>query len=210
MQLTNLSNNNELTLSSRVIAEELGKLHKNVLRDIEIIGSNLSQASKSVTYVGYNNRVQREWLLAKRDYLLVISGYRANTRAKLIDRWMELEEAARKPALPQTLAEALRLAADQAEQLALAAPKVKVYDKIAESTNLQTATQVGQKLGMSAKTLNVKLEELNVYNKAVKRGRTFKQWFLDAGMGEVKICEQGFSQALFTNVGELWIAENVK
>lgn len=44
-------------------------------------------------------------------------------RAKIIDRWMELERQAAQtvPAIPKTFAEALRLAADQAEQVHLRA-----------------------------------------------------------------------------------------
>ena len=68
-----------------------GKAHRNVLRDIEAIGSNLSQSSKSITYKGYNNQTQREWLLSKRDTLLLISGYSVELRARIIDRWQELE-----------------------------------------------------------------------------------------------------------------------
>lgn len=63
------------TMSSREIAELTGKRHDNVLRDIDAISSNLSESSKSVTYKGYNNKTQREWLLSKRDTLLLVSGY---------------------------------------------------------------------------------------------------------------------------------------
>ena len=52
--------------------------------------------------------------------------------------------------LPQTFAEALQLAADQARQLELAAPKVKYFYKVVDRSTLLNATQVAQKLGMSA------------------------------------------------------------
>lgn len=88
------------TMSSREIAELTGKRHDNVLRDIDFIHSNLSESSKSVSYKGYNNQSQREWLLTKRDTLLVVSGYSVELRARIIDRWQELEEQVRKAALP--------------------------------------------------------------------------------------------------------------
>lgn len=94
-------------------------------------------------------------------------------------------------------------------QLALAAPKVNFFDKVVERTTLMTASQIGQKLGMSAIKLNLRLDELNVYSKTVKRGRIFKQWFVDRGYGELKQTEQGYSQPLFTTAGEAWIVERL-
>lgn len=118
--------------------------------------------------------------------------------------------------LPQTMAQALRLAADQAEQieqqqaqLALAAPKVQFFDKVVERTTLMTATQIAQKLGMSAIKLNKHLDELDVYSMNVKRARIFKQWVIDKGLGELKQTELGYSQPLFTTAGEAWIVERL-
>lgn len=114
-----------------------------------------------------------------------------------------------KPQIPQTYAEALQLAADQAKQLELAAPKVAFVDNLVDRTVLMNASQVAQKHKKSAVWLNKILDELKVYNKAVKRGRVFQQWFIDKGLGEMKQSEQGFSQAMFTNAGEVWINEKL-
>lgn len=84
-------------------------------------------------------------------------------------------------------------------------PKVKYYDNVAERSSLINATQVGQKINMSATALNKILDDLNVYNKNIKRGRVFKQWFIDKGFGELKQTEAGYPQALFTTKGEQWI-----
>ena len=118
--------------------------------------------------------------------------------------------------VPQTMAQALRLAADQAEQielqqaqLALAAPKVQFFDKVVERATLMTATQIAQKLGMSAIKLNKHLDELDVYSLNVKRARIFKQWVIDKGYGELKQTELGYSQPLFTTSGETWIVERL-
>ena len=63
---------------------------------------------------------------------------------------------------------------------------------------------------MSAIKLNKFLDELgSVYSKSVKRSRVFKQSFIDNGMGELKQTVQGYSQALFTAVGEVWINEQL-
>jgi hypothetical protein len=68
-----------------------------------------------------------------------------------------------------------------------------------------TATQVGQKHKISAVKLNRILDELSVYNKSVKRGRAFQQWFINESLGEMKQTEMGHSQCLFTAAGEQWI-----
>ncbi|EFD5090217.1 AAA family ATPase [Escherichia coli] len=61
--------------------------------------------------------------------------------ARLVDRWRELEETAVN--IPKTLPEALRLAADLAEQkmqlenqLAIAAPKVEFADRVGEASGI--------------------------------------------------------------------------
>lgn len=109
--------------------------------------------------------------------------------------------------IPQTYGEALQLCADQAKKLELAAPKVEYFDKVAERSTLLNATQVGQKVGMSAIKMNLRLSELGVYNKAIKRSRVFQQWFIEQGLGELKQTETGHSQAMFTTKGEQWIIE---
>lgn len=109
--------------------------------------------------------------------------------------------------IPQTYGEALQLCADQAKQLELAAPKVEYFDKVAERTTLLNATQVGQKVGMSAIKMNLRLSEIGVYNKAIKRSRVFQQWFIDQGLGELKQTETGHSQAMFTIKGEQWVIQ---
>lgn len=109
--------------------------------------------------------------------------------------------------IPQTYGEALQLCADQAKQLEIAAPKVEYFDKVAERTTLLNATQVGQKVGMSAIKMNLRLSELGVYNKAIKRSRVFQQWFIDQGLGELKQTETGHSQAMFTIKGEQWVVQ---
>ncbi|AUR96185.1 coil containing protein [Vibrio phage 1.216.O._10N.222.55.C12] len=113
------------------------------------------------------------------------------------------------PQIPQTLSEALQLAANQAKALELAAPKVAFVDNLVDRTSLMNASQVAQKHKKSAIWLNKILTELKVYNKAVKRGKVFQQWFVDKGYGEMKQSEEGYSQAMFTNAGEVWINEKL-
>ena len=121
--------------------------------------------------------------------------------------FIECERMAKAKQVPQSFAEALQLAANQAKQLEAQAAKVNYFDKVCDTTGLVNATQVGQKFKMSAVTLNKNLDGLNVYNRSIKRGRAFQQWFVDAGNGIMRQTELGYPQPLFTAKGEQWIIE---
>ncbi|QIW88984.1 hypothetical protein phiV208_51 [Vibrio phage phiV208] len=199
-----------LTMSSREIAEYTGKQHQHVKRDIEKMLNELELDVSEFgrIYKDTMNRNQTEYLLDRDQTDCLLTGYSAKARMKVIKRWKELEKQS-DPQIPQTYAEALQLAADQAKQLELAAPKVAFVDNLVERTNLLTATQVAQKHGKSAIWLNKILSEMKVYNRAVKRGKVFQQWFVDKGYGEMKKNEIGYDQPLFTNAGEVWINEKL-
>ena len=121
--------------------------------------------------------------------------------------FIECERIAKSKQVPQSFAEALQLAANQAKQLEAQAAKVNYFDKVCDTTGLVNATQVGQKFKMSAVTLNKNLDGLNVYNRSIKRGRAFQQWFVDSGNGIMRQTELGYPQPLFTAKGEQWIIE---
>ena len=112
-----------------------------------------------------------------------------------------------KPQLPQSFAEALQLAADQARKIEQDKPKVDYYEKIVERDALLNATQVAQKIGLSAITMNKFLDSFKVYSHGVKRARVFQQWFVDQGLGLLKQTDLGYSQPMFTLKGEAWVIE---
>ncbi len=151
----------------------------------------------------------------KRDSIIVVAQLCSMFTARLVDRWQELEKQVRQnaPAIPQTLSEALRLAADLAEEkerLALVnkqlAPKAAVCDAIVKNDMHRTASEVGKALGMSAIKLNRKLEAVGVYDLRCRR-RIFSQWFIDEGYGEMRVTHDGYEQAVFTAKGQVWITE---
>lgn len=198
------------TMSSREMAALCEKQHDNVLKTIRLLierGVVLNTIPQ--TYVHeQNGQRYTEFLSDKRDSLVIVARLSPEFTAAVVDRWQELEKSAQ-PQIPQSFAEALQLAADQAKQLELAAPKVAHYDKVVDRHTLLTATQVGQKIGLSAIMLNRVLVEIGVYNKAHKRGKAFKQWFIDKGLGEMKQTDMGYSQPLFTLKGEAWVIEHL-
>ncbi|HAF3913915.1 TPA: hypothetical protein G8A89_004815 [Salmonella enterica] len=202
------------TMSSREIAELTGKEHKNVLADIRKMLSEIQSAEKSADYKDGKGRTYQMLLLDKEETLILISGYSIKMRAAIIRRWQELESQVSKPALPDFTnpAEAARAWAAEYEQkliaqekLSIAAPKADVYDRIIDRNNLYNATQVAQKFGQSAVWMNKQLEQFGVYNRSVKRGRVFQQWFIDKGYGIMRETETGHSQAMFYAEGEMWI-----
>lgn len=111
--------------------------------------------------------------------------------------------------LPQSFSEALQLAADQARKIEEDKPKVEYYEKVVVRDTLLNATQVAQKIGLSAIALNKLLDSLKVYSHGVKRARVFQQWFIDKGFGELKQTDLGYSQPMFTTKGEAWVIQRL-
>lgn len=213
-----MSVNEVQTMSSREIAELTGKRHDNVLADIRKMLAEIQSPEKLGDYKDSRGRTYQMLLLDKEETLILVSGYSIKMRAAIIRRWQELESQVSKPSLPvpQTMGEALRLAAElweEKERLSLEnkemAPKADVYDRIIERNNLYNATQVAQKFGQSAVWLNRQLEQFDVYNRSVKRGRVFQQWFVDKGYGIMRETETGHSQAMFYAEGEMWIIDKL-
>lgn len=154
-----------------------------------------------------NGTRSSEYILTVEQAMLVGMRESKSVRRAVLDKLKELK--AKSFYIPQTYGEALQLCADQAKQLELAAPKIAFVDNLVERGTLMTSTQVAQKHKKSAVWLNKFLDEVGVFNRAVKRSRAFQQWFIDKGFGEMKQTELGHSQALFTPAGELWISEKL-
>ena len=199
--------------------------HADFLKKVpEVLGHEHAGKFSCMFDVSIGNGATRKspgYRFPKREACLMAMSYSYELQAKVFDRMTELEEAqapdlstdeGRLLMIQELSTKQLALVREnkvQAQQLALAAPKVNFFDKVAERTTLMTATQVAQKLGMSAIKLNKLLDELDVYSLNVKRARIFKQWVIDKGLGELKQTELGYSQPLFTTSGEAWIVERL-
>lgn len=216
----NLIQSNIKTMSSREIAELTGKRHSDVKRDISVMAEqlNLDVSNFAQIYIDQSNRNQTEYLLDQETSLCLVSGYSAPLRMAIIKRWSELESQSLKPKLPDFTnpVEAARAWANEVEakqiaqeQLKLAAPKVEYFDRVADVNNYMNATTVGQKVGMSGNALNKHLEQFNVYNRTIKTGRVFQQWFIHKGLGVMKKTDNGYNQSRFTNKGEQWVIEKL-
>lgn len=110
-------NSSVLTMSSREIADLVESRHDSVKRTIERLqDKGLIQLTPMVEVKNHLGQVVTEYRLIKRDTYVVVAQLSPEFTARLVDRWQELENQ-QMPQIPQTLSEALRLAADQAEQI---------------------------------------------------------------------------------------------
>lgn len=153
-ELMNVGASSEITMNSREIAELTGKQHRNVTVDIEKMLSdlNLPTAEFSAVYKADNNQEYRCFNLPKRETLILVSGYSIELRARIIDRWQELEQKQQHQfQLPDFTnpAEAAIAWAEQWQKRELAeqsvlrleekieqdAPKLSVYEAIAEANS---------------------------------------------------------------------------
>lgn len=126
-----------LTMSSREIAELVESRHDNVKTTIERLAARgvikLPATQEVKNHLG---QTVSEYHVGKRDSYVIVAQLSPEFTARLVDRWQELEDGT--AALPKTLPEALRLAADLADKkaraeaaLAIAAPKAEALDRIA-------------------------------------------------------------------------------
>ena len=204
---------NEETMGSREIAELCGKEHRHVMRDIENLNDTYVEMSLpkvgQCSYKADNGRTYKEYLLTQDHCIDLITGYSREIRIRINRRWKELEQRVAAPVvqIPQSFAEALQLAANQALQIEQDAPKVNFYNTVADRDNLMTVTQVATKLGMSAQALNKRLTALGAYDGRIKRCKTFTSEFVAKGYGEMKVGSTGHDQGLITQAGQAWIIE---
>lgn len=99
--------NNEVTMSSREISSLVEARHNDVISTIDrLFDKGLLRSSRKTRREETGGRPIEVYDLIERDTHLVVAGYSDEHRARVIDRWQELE-AARKPAIPQTYAAAL-------------------------------------------------------------------------------------------------------
>lgn len=91
-------------MSSREIAALTSKEHRNVMRDIRAMLTELHGEGGVLSFEHTQTNPQNGqqypiFLLPKRETLILVSGYSIPMRARIIDRWEELEEQSAKPAL---------------------------------------------------------------------------------------------------------------
>lgn len=216
--MNELSNaNTGLTMSSRVIAELVDSRHSNVCITIErLMNGGVIGGYAALQYTHPQNGQQyHHYEVSKRDSYVIVAQLCPEFTARLVDRWQALEQG-KQIAVPQSLPEALRLAADLAEQkqkltaeLAAAAPKIEFVDRYCTASGSMSFRQVAKLLKAKENDFRLFLIDNNIMYR-LGGALTPHHQHIDAGRFEVKTgtsvtSNHAFSQARFTAKGVKWI-----
>jgi len=131
MKLVFIENNLPVT-DSLTVAEVFGKRHADVMRDIEVQIAKLKEAEmqewgvRNFAHTQYQNEQNGQWYfkynMTEDAFAIVAMSYitpeAMKMKVRFLDEFKAMREQLSKPqfTLPQTMAEALRLAADLSEQ----------------------------------------------------------------------------------------------
>jgi len=206
-------------MSSREVAELVGSRHDNVRVAIERLAERRVIALPAMQEKPTAGRPAIEYVFAgergKRDSIIVAAQLSPEFTAALVDRWQALK-AQQAPRIPETLAEALRLAADQAEQIekqqaciAIAMPKAEFVDRYVDGTGLKGFRQVAKLLHAKENDFRTFLQDKRVIYRLRGEWVPFAE-HIDAGRVSVKTGQANngyaFNATMFTPKGVQWIA----
>lgn len=224
MNMMTLANEAQ-TMTSREIADLTGKDHRKVCRDIEEYLGRIGDVAKfGRIYLDSMNRERKQYALPKRETLILVSGYNIELRARIVDRWEELEsKQLARPSdeeimmrgymLTMQKYEALKLEnKQQAEALEEAAPKVEFVDSYVEATGLLGFREVCKLLGIKEHTVRDWLVGKGIIYKLGGKWAFTASW-LDAKNGEHKASRDAYGRAVtsikFTPKGFAYIAQRI-
>lgn len=218
--------NTALTMSSREIAELVESRHDSVKRTIDRLSSGVICLPPLVEYLDPLGRPAHEYVFSgeqgKRDSIIVVAQLCPEFTARLVDRWQELEAqvSTTQVRLPKTFAEALRMAADQAEQIEQQQflieqqkPAVEFVGKFvtADSGNM-TFRAVAKILKINEREFRQFLSDNKIMYKLggdwvphqnhIEAGR----FDVKAGLAEYDEKSHAFKQSKFTPRGVEWVA----
>ncbi|WP_165981164.1 phage antirepressor KilAC domain-containing protein [Macrococcoides canis] len=182
--LIKIENNSELgpVVSSRTVAEELGRQHQHVKRDLDkiLMSPNVDALILKSDYKDSRGRTQSEYLLTKDGFTLYMFNIQGHNDFKMayINRFNEMEKALQNR-LPGTYKEALLQLVEQVEeneklqlentmqkqQIGELKPKANYVDTILKSKSLVTIGQIAKDYGMSAQEMNKLLQRFKIQYK---------------------------------------------
>lgn len=193
--------NGQMVVSSREVAENFGKRHTDVLESIRTLSKGCAEKSADLFFeTKWQNTQNKQWyseyLMTRDGFSLLVMGFTGKEalewKLKYIEAFNMMEEKIKNNIagfiVPQTMPEALRLAADLYEQnedlkllnesktkkIAELEPKARYVDIVLQSKALVATSQIAKDYGMSAQKFNHLLHVLKIQYK------TNGQWLLYA------------------------------
>ena len=170
----------QLVVSSRQVAENFGKEHKNVLQTIQNLVAENSAAKLFFIETTFENRGKQypEYLMTRDGFSLLVMGFTGNKalewKLKYIEAFNHMEAELNSP--ERIMARALKIAEEkltlltsenamQKQIIGELQPKANYVDRILQNRGLVTITQIAKDYGMSGYKLNKILHELGVQYK---------------------------------------------
>ncbi|CAI2498506.1 Uncharacterized phage-encoded protein [Serratia proteamaculans] len=205
------------TMSSREIAQLVESRHSDVCTTIDRLvkrGAISGYAAMPYTHP-QNGRQYSEYQVNKRDSYVVVAQLSPEFTARLVDRWQELEN---QTSVPQSLPEALRLAADMAEQKAALeqkvqadAPKVAFVDHYVDASGAKSLRETAKILNMPEKAMIEALIRDRVLfrqsNNLLPHSQRQREGLLTVKTGTSDHSGHAYTQTRVTPRGIQWIAE---
>lgn len=197
LQKIQIENDSELgaVVSSRVVAEEIGRQHKHVLEGIdEMIKKSRADISTLLIpnqYKARNGKRNREYLLTKDGFTLYMFNIQGHNDFKMayINKFNEMEKQLKQPVASYMIEDPVKRAEKwieeqkekeklleqnsiQQQQIGELKPKADYVDEILKSPGTMTITQIAADYGLSAQKLNKLLHQARLQR------RVGKQWVL--------------------------------
>lgn len=231
-------NNGQIVTSSRNVARDFGKGHREVLRAIDDIVKtgvvqNCTDLFYETTYIHEQNKQEyREYLMNRDGFTLLVMGFTGKKamqfKLKYVQAFNLMEKQLKELIEPSYMIEdpikrAERWIVEQKEKKQLEIEnkelkqKASYVDQILQSTNTVTISQIAEDYGMTAQQMNKLLNEFGIQYKLNK------QWLLYSvhkGKGYTKshtvdITHKNGQQSVamhtkWTQKGRLFIYETLK
>lgn len=189
--------NDKVVTDSLMVAEVFGKRHDIVLRDVRNQIEKLNKAEESEfslhnfeesDYKNERGKSYTKYLLTEDAFTLVTMSYNTieamKFKVKYINEFNRMRKLVGKSnaQIPSTFAEALRLAADQHEEIERMKPQVESFQHFIDGSNYQKMNEVAKSVGYGRN----KLFELLRQHKILMKDNTPYQRYIESDYFVVK------------------------
>lgn len=198
-ELVKSNNQGQNVTTSLIISEIFEKNHKEVLRDIDNLDCPEDFNQRNFALISYKdsmNREQRAYEMTKDGFSFLVMGYTGAKAAKFkvdfINEFNKREDMLKSDeyilmrsqqilqqnfkALEMDLYRHKELIEVKDKEIKELAPRAEYTDKVLQSKNTFTTTQIAKELGMSAKKVNEILAEKKIQFKQRKQWLLFQKY----------------------------------